>query len=90
MQALTAQINFARMIPAQIVVFIEKQAGECVTPSPSEERNWSQKGPAPCVCPCGERSKHFIEDMMNLVLLFSYFKFLELWLSRFLLCVHLW
>jgi len=23
------------------------------------------------VCTCGERSKHFIEDMMNLVLLFT-------------------
>jgi len=55
------------MAPAQLVVLIEKQAGECMTPSPSKERNWSQKEPAPCVC---ERSKHFIEDMMNLVLLF--------------------
>jgi len=34
------------MAPAQLVVFIEKQAGECMTPSPSEERNWSQKGHA--------------------------------------------
>jgi len=33
---------------AQLVVFIEKPAGECLTPCPSEERNWSQKGPAPC------------------------------------------
>jgi len=24
------------------------------------------------VCTCGERSKHFIEDVMNLVLLFTY------------------
>ena len=63
MQALTTQINLARISPAQLVFFIEKQAGECVTPSPSEERNWSQKGHAPCcVCTCGERSKHFIED----------------------------
>jgi len=46
-QALTTQINLARMAPAQLVVFIEKQAGEYMTPSPSEERNWSQKGPAP-------------------------------------------
>jgi len=62
-QALTTQINWARMAPAQLVVFMEKQAGECVTPSPSEERNWSQKGAAPCcMCTCGERSKHFIED----------------------------
>jgi len=36
------------MAPAQLVVFIEKQAEECMTPSPSEERSWSQKGPAPC------------------------------------------
>ena len=63
MQALTTQINLARMAPAQLVVFIEKQAGECVTPSPSEERNWSHKGHALCcVCTCGERSKHFVED----------------------------
>jgi len=47
-QALTTQINLARTAPAQLVVFIEKQAGESMTPSPSEERNWSQKGPAPC------------------------------------------
>jgi len=52
------------MAPVQLVVFIEKQAGECMTTSPSEERNWSQKGPAPCVRTCDERSKHFIEDMM--------------------------
>jgi len=29
------------MAPAHLAVFIEKQAGECLTPSPSEERNWS-------------------------------------------------
>jgi len=70
-QALTTQINLARMAPAQLLVFIEKQAGECVTPHQSEERNWSQEGPSPCcVCTC-ERSKHFIEDMMNLVVLFT-------------------
>jgi len=35
-----------------------------MAPSPSEETNWSQKGPAPCcACTCGKRSKHFIEDM---------------------------
>jgi len=45
-QALTTQINLTRMAPPQLVVFIEKQAGECMTPSPSEERNWSQTGPA--------------------------------------------
>jgi len=54
-----------------------------MTPSPSTERNWSQKRPAPCcVCTCGERSKHFIEDTMNLVLLFTYLNFPELWLSQ--------
>jgi len=26
------------MAPAQLVVFIEKQAGECMTPSPSNQR----------------------------------------------------
>jgi len=36
-----------RMAPAQMLVFIEKQAGECMAPSPSEERNWSQTWPAP-------------------------------------------
>jgi len=50
------------MAPAQLVVFTEKQVGECVTPAPSEERKWSQKGHAPCVCTSGERSKHFIEE----------------------------
>jgi len=58
------------MAPAQLVVIIEKQTGKYMTPSPSEKRNWSQKGPASCVCTCGERSKHFVVDMMNLVLLF--------------------
>jgi len=43
-EALTTQINLARMAPAQLVVFIEKQAGVCMTPSPSEERNWARKG----------------------------------------------
>jgi len=47
-QALTTQMNLARMAPAQLVVFIEKQVGECMTPFLSEGRNWSQKGPAPC------------------------------------------
>jgi len=42
-QALTTQINLARMAPAQLVVFIEKQAGECMTPSPSEERLRARK-----------------------------------------------
>jgi len=36
------------MAPVQLVVFIEKQAGEYMTLSPSEEKNWNQKGPAPC------------------------------------------
>jgi len=35
MQALTTEINLVRMAPAQVVVFIEKQAGGCMTPSPS-------------------------------------------------------
>jgi len=47
-QALTTQMNLAQIAPAQLVVFIEKQAGECMTPSPSEKRNWSQKGRARC------------------------------------------
>jgi len=34
------------------------------------------------LCSCGARSKQFVEDMMNLVLLFSSLKFLELWLSH--------
>jgi len=34
------------------------------------------------VCTCGARIKHFIEDMINLVLLFTLLKFLELWLSQ--------
>jgi len=46
---MTVQIDLGRMAPALLVVFTEKQAGECMAPSPSEERNWSQKGPAPCV-----------------------------------------
>jgi len=70
------------MAPAQLVVFIASQAEECVTLSPSEERISSQKGHAPCVCTCGERSKHFIEDMMHLVLLCSELKLLELWLNQ--------
>jgi len=45
---MTTQVNLARMAPAQLAVFIGKQAGERMTLSPSEERNWSQKGPAPC------------------------------------------
>jgi len=32
------------MAPAQLVVFIEKQAGECMRPSPSEERIGARKG----------------------------------------------
>jgi len=60
------------MAPAQLVVFIEKQAAECMTPSPSEKRIWSWRRPALCCMrTCGARSKHFMEDMMNLVLLFS-------------------
>jgi len=60
------------MAPAQLVVLIEKQEGEYMMPSPSKERNWTQEETVPCcVCTCGEGLKHFIEDMMNLVLLFS-------------------
>jgi len=42
------------MATAQLVVYIEKQAGECMTPSPSDERNWSHKGPAPCALVKGQ------------------------------------
>jgi len=45
-----ATINLAGMAPAQIVVFIEKQAGECMTPSKPEERIWSWKGLHLVVC----------------------------------------
>jgi len=75
-QALTTQINLARMAPAQLVVLIEKQAGECMTPSPSGKKLEPES--ACTVCTCGERSKHFIKDMVNLVLLFTQLKFLEL------------
>ena len=46
--------------------------------------SWTKLEPerACTVCTCGERSKHFMEDMMNLVLLFSQLNFLELWLSQ--------
>jgi len=37
-KALTTQINLARMSPAQLEVFVEKQVGECMMPLPSEER----------------------------------------------------
>jgi len=57
------------MAPAQLVVFIEEEAGECMTPSPSEEEIGVRR--ACTVCTCCERSKHFIEDMMNLVFLFT-------------------
>jgi len=59
------------MAPTQLVVFIEKQAGECMTPSPSKERIGARKS-LHLVCALAvKRSKHFIGDMMNLVLLFS-------------------
>jgi len=76
-QALTTQINLARIAPAQVVVFIEKQAGECVTPSPSEERNWSQKGHL-VVCALVVKGQTILSRMMNLVLLCSELKFLDL------------
>jgi len=71
-QALTPQLNLALLVPVQLVVFIEKEAGECMAPSPSDERIWSWKRPVPCcVCTCGARSKHFIDEMMNLAVLLS-------------------
>jgi len=55
------------MAPAQLVVFIEKQAGECMTPYPSKERNRSQKGPAPCcVWTCGEMSSILLRTWWTL------------------------
>jgi len=36
------------MASAQLLVFIGKQAGECMAPSSSKERNLCQKGPEPC------------------------------------------
>jgi len=57
-QALTTQISLARMVPVQLVVLIEKQAGECMTSSLSEERNWSREGTC-TVCTCGEKVKAF-------------------------------
>jgi len=57
------------MAPAQLVVFIEKEAGECMAISARGKK--LERGRACAVCTCGERLKHFIEDMMNLVLLFT-------------------
>jgi len=57
------------MAPAQLVVFFEEEAGECMTSSPSEEEIGVRR--ACRVFTCGERSKHFIEDMMNLAFLFT-------------------
>jgi len=39
-------------------------------------------GPASLACICGKRSKHFIDDMMNVVLLFFWWTFLELYVSQ--------
>jgi len=61
-QALTTQINLAQMAPAQLVVFIEKLAGECTWrfsvrgKKLEPEMGWN-------VCTCGERSKNFNENM---------------------------
>jgi len=76
------QIILARIAPAQLVVFIEKQAGECVTPSPSEERNWSQEGHAPCLCALVVKGQSILSRIMNLVLLCFELKFLKLWLNQ--------
>jgi len=59
------------MAPTQLVVFIEKQAGECMTPSPSEERIGARKGLHLVCAAVVKRSKQFIEYMMILVLLSS-------------------
>ena len=57
------------MAPAQLVVFIEKQVGECMTPSHSEKENGARKGLHRVHLQW--KIKAFIEDMMNLVLLFT-------------------
>jgi len=44
-QALTTYINLARIPPAQIVIFIEEQARECMTPLRHRKEMVSQKGP---------------------------------------------
>ena len=64
-QALTTQIILARMAPAQLVVLIEKQARECTVlyDAFSVRRKKLEPERACTVCTCGERSKHFIEDM---------------------------
>jgi len=51
-----------------------------VTPSSSEERNCSQKGHAPCALVV--KGQNILSRMMNLVLLCSELKFLELWLNQ--------
>jgi len=67
-QALTTQINLARMAPTQLVVFIEKQAGECMTPTSSEKRIGARKGLHRAHV--WGKVKGFIEDLMNLMILF--------------------
>jgi len=57
------------MTAAQLVVFIEKHAGECMTPSPLEERNWSQNRPAPGALVV--KGQSILSRMMNLTLLCS-------------------
>ena len=55
-----------------------------MTPSQPEERNWIQKGHAMylVVCALVVRGQSILSRLMNLVLLCSEFKFLELWLNQ--------
>jgi len=49
--ALTMEINFARIAPAQLVVFIEEQTKESKTPATSEETNcWPDRARACTSC----------------------------------------
>ena len=56
------------MAPTQLVVFIEKQAGECMTPTSSEKRIGARKGLHRAHV--WGKVKGFIEDLMNLMILF--------------------
>jgi len=49
-QTLTTQVNLARMAPSQLVGLIEKQAGDSVTSSPSEEKIGARKSLHLVVC----------------------------------------
>ena len=89
-QALTTQSNLARMAP-QLVIFIEKQAGECMTPSLSEERKWSQKEPASCACTCDESQNILLRTWWTLCYLIEVSRTLaQPKKACSLLCVHLW